>query len=139
MKFLTYLNFGDKFSNMFKFLQTSPFYRIEEKSFLSKKIPLLRGCRQGDPISPNIVVVCAEVLSHLMSKLTNILLSLLSPSDDLICELNKDLSFYVVFIFFFHLDKRMRVLRVKLIYTCFEYFLLFVIIFFNLVLWYISL
>ena len=49
---------------MINLLQHSLFSTIGQNGFLSERAPLLRGCRRGDPISPCIFDVCAEVLSH---------------------------------------------------------------------------
>ena len=39
---------------------------------MTEYFSLLRGCRQGDPISPYIFILCAEVLSHMIKKDINI-------------------------------------------------------------------
>ena len=62
----TFLNFGENFCRAIELLQNNSFSRVEQNGFLSDRISLARGCRQGDPIQPYIFVVCAEVLSHVL-------------------------------------------------------------------------
>ena len=61
-----FLNFGEAFCEYLKLLQTDSYSRIGENGFLSDRVPLSRGCRQLDPISPYVFVICAEVLSHVL-------------------------------------------------------------------------
>ena len=71
-KVFEFLNFGNKFCSALKLLQTNSFSRVKQNGLLSDKILLSRGCRQGDPISPYIFVVCAEVLSHVLRECTEV-------------------------------------------------------------------
>ena len=63
---LKLFNFGEKFINYVKLCQKNSKSRVEQNGHLSPFITLARGCRQGDPVSPYIFVLCAEILSHVL-------------------------------------------------------------------------
>ena len=64
--------FGDTFINTIKLCQFNSTSRVEQNGYLSTPIFLERGCRQGDPLSPYIFVVCAEILSHVLRECRDI-------------------------------------------------------------------
>ena len=45
---------------------------MEQNGHYSEKIELSRGCRQGDPISPYLFVICAKVLSHVLRECNDV-------------------------------------------------------------------
>ena len=65
-------DFGPVFSNWIKLLRNNSRSKIEQNGYFSNSISLSRGCRQGDPISPYVFVLCAEILSHVIREKTDI-------------------------------------------------------------------
>ena len=63
---LELFKFGKTFINMIKLCQLNSTSRVEQNGYLSDPITLERGCRQGDPLSPYVFVICAEILSHVI-------------------------------------------------------------------------
>ena len=53
-------------------MRTNSVTRIEQNGHFTDMIELSRGCRQGDPVSPHIFVLCAELLSHVIREKSDI-------------------------------------------------------------------
>ena len=89
-KTLDYFNFGPSFKSWIKLFQIGTESCILQNGFLSEYFYIQRGCRQGDPISPYIFILCAEVLSNMIRKeksikginINNILYNLSQYADD---------------------------------------------------------
>ena len=68
-KTLDYFNFGLSFKRWIKLFQTGSESCILQNGHMTEYFSLLRGCHQGDPISPYILILCAEVLSHIIKEI----------------------------------------------------------------------
>ena len=62
-KVLEFFNFGPSFRKWISLLQKNSKSCIIQNGHMSNYFLLKRGCRQGDPISPYIFVLCSEILA----------------------------------------------------------------------------
>ena len=65
---LDYFNFENSLKRWISVLYNDISSMVIQNGFLSESFPIKRGCRQGDPPSPYIFLLCAEVLSLLIKQ-----------------------------------------------------------------------
>ena len=71
-KVLKYFNFGPSFISWIKLFQKGSESCIIQNGFMSDFLKLKRGCRQGDPVSPYVFILCAEILGKMLRKNENV-------------------------------------------------------------------
>lgn len=69
---LKYFNFGTSLISWIKLFQSGSESCIIQNGFMSDFFNLKRGCRQGDPVSPYVFILCAEVLGKMLRKNDNV-------------------------------------------------------------------
>ena len=65
---LDYFNFGNSIKSWVGLFQKGSETCILQNGFMSNFFSLRRGCRQGDPISPYLFILCAEILGKMVRK-----------------------------------------------------------------------
>ena len=71
-KVLEYFGFGQSIISWVKLFNNNAKLRINQGGNLSSFFNIGRGCRQGDPISPFLFILCAEILAIMIRKNRNI-------------------------------------------------------------------
>ena len=62
------LGFGRDFMRWITLFNTEIYASVLQCGFLSSRINIERGCRQGDPIAPYLFIICSQILTILIDQ-----------------------------------------------------------------------
>ena len=69
---IIFLNFGPDFTKWIKIILNDTKLCVIQNGIFSSFFNIGRGCRQGDPISPYLFLLCVEIMAILIRKNQNI-------------------------------------------------------------------
>ena len=72
IKVLQFFNFGEYFIHLVKIIFTNIKLCVIQHGFFSEFFSIGRGCRQGDPASPYIFLLCVEIMGLMIRENRNI-------------------------------------------------------------------
>ena len=94
-KALKFLNFGNSFRKWIEVFYSNINSAVIQNGYLSSFFQISRGCRQGDPLSPYIFIICAEFLANKIRKNKNIKGIKVGTSEHKISQYADDTSIFL--------------------------------------------
>ena len=92
-KALELFNFRSSIQSWIKTFYNNSISCVLQNGYLSESFKLERGCRQGDPLSPYIFIICAEILSILVKNNSDIKGITIDGEEYLISQYADDTTF----------------------------------------------
>ena len=95
-KVMSFFNFGPSIISWINILYADAFSSAQINGFFTERFKIERGCRQGDPLSPYIFLLCSEILNLMISgpnsfegiKIDNMFHRIVQYADDTLLTLN---------------------------------------------------
>ena len=94
-KTLKYFNFGERFCKWVNLFYNNIESCVTNNGFFSERFQLGRGVRQGDPLSPYLFILAAEILTQALTNNKNIKGIKIDNSEFLISQLADDTTLYL--------------------------------------------
>ena len=95
-KTLDYFNFGPSIKMWIKLFQSGAQSCILLNGYLSESFTLQRGCRQGDPISPYIFILCVELLGKMIRNNRNLQGIKINNKEFKLCQYADDTQVFLI-------------------------------------------